>query len=98
MPTVSMSMTSFFIMGGGGSFYDKDRRPPIPERLLNLQLLEELLHRVCRLLQCGALLIGQLDLDDLLDAVAAELDRHAHVKIVEPVFALQVCGAGEDLP
>ena len=40
--------------------------------------------------------VGQLELDDLLDAAGAELDRHAHVEAVDPVLALEVGGAGQD--
>src|ERR1700756_1910905 len=65
--------------------------------LRNLQRVEQLLHRIGRLLQRGLLLGGQRDLDDLLDAVLAELHRYADVEIVEAVLAGEIGSAGEDL-
>ena len=61
--------------------------------LLELQLVDELAHRRRRLVEGGLLLGGELDLDDLLDARAAELDRHAHVKALGPVLAVEIGGA-----
>src|SRR5579862_1052099 len=40
--------------------------------------------------QRGALVIGEVELDDLLDALRAELHRHAHVQAVDAVLALEV--------
>ena len=37
----------------------------------------------------------EVELDDLLDAARAELDRDAHVEAVDPVLALEVRGARE---
>ena len=36
-----------------------------------------------------ALLLAEVELDDLLDAAGAELDRHAHVETVDAVLALE---------
>ena len=38
--------------------------------------------------------VGQLDLDDLGDTRAAQLDRHAHEQPVDAVLALQVAAQG----
>src|SRR5262245_37653759 len=46
-----------------------------------------------RLLEPRSLLLGEVDLDDLLDAARADLRRHAHVEAVDPVLALEVRGA-----
>src|SRR4026207_239114 len=64
---------------------------------LELQLLDELAYRRRRLVEGGLLLGGELDLDDLLDAGPAELDRHAHVEPLGPVLAVEIGGAGQDL-
>src|SRR5215469_14964615 len=46
----------------------------------------------------GRLLFGrELDLDDLLEALGAELARNADVEAVDTVLALEVGGAGENL-
>src|SRR5437868_2423685 len=84
MPTVSMSMTSFFI--GQECLSTTLRRC--------LQFLKQLSHRVSRVRQRRALVGRQLDLDDLLHPVAAELHRHPDVEIVEAVLAVEVRGAG----
>ena len=38
----------------------------------------------------------ELDLDDLLDPLLAQLHRHAHERVLHPVFALEKSGAGKD--
>src|SRR4051812_9921333 len=64
VPTVSISMTSFFMFGPEASS-------------LNLQRIEQLPHRVRRFLERGLLLLGERDLDDLFDAVSTEFHRDA---------------------
>src|SRR5260221_3745645 len=66
-------------------------------RSRRLQLVEQFLNRGRRLVERCLLVRRQGDVDDLFDAVAAELYRHADVEVLQPVFALQVRGAGEDL-
>src|ERR1035437_6242115 len=57
----------------------------------------QLLHRVGALLQGGLLFRGQLDLDDLLDAVRAQLAGHANEQAVDTVLAFEIGGARHDL-
>src|ERR1035441_5292788 len=57
----------------------------------------QFLHRVGALLQGGLLFRGQLDLDDLLDAVRAPLARYADEQPVDTVFAFEIGGARHDL-
>src|SRR4051795_11328368 len=83
VPTVSISMTSFFMFGPEGS-------------CLNFQRIEQLPHRVRRLLERSLLLLGERDLDDLLNPVAAELHGDADVEVVEAVLAGQIRGARKD--
>src|SRR5947199_987980 len=87
VPTVSMSMTSFFMSLNPilrRSAQDLRRRADCGSKTRNvlshswqlrgnLQRIEQLPNRVRRFLQRGAFLLSQRDLDDLLDAVAAEL-------------------------
>ena len=49
------------------------------------------------LLKRGLLVGGQLDLDDLLDAVGAQLHGHADEQVVDAVLALQEHRARHDL-
>ena len=42
------------------------------------------------------LLIGQVDLDDLLETTVTELTRHAEIETLVPVFTREVRGARED--
>src|SRR5580765_7123937 len=49
------------------------------------------------LLQRRILLRRELDLNDLLHAARAELDRHADEEVVDPVLPLQEDRAGHDL-
>ena len=48
-------------------------------------------------MQRRPLFVRQADLNDLLDTVLAQLYRHAHKQIVDPIFAFQKNGTGEDL-
>src|SRR5208283_4886386 len=57
----------------------------------------QLLHRRCALVQSGFLFRRQLDFDDLLDSLRAELHRHSNVEAVDAVLALQVRSARQDL-
>src|SRR3954453_19286874 len=84
VPTVSISMTSFFMFGPEASS-------------LNLQRIEQLPNRIGRFLERGAFVLRQRDLDDLLDPVSPELHRNADVEVVEAVLAGQIRGTGEDL-
>ena len=48
------------------------------------------------LLERLALVVGELELDDLLDPAGAELHRHADVEAVDPVLALEQRRARQD--
>ena len=48
----------------------------------------QLLHRCRALLQPGLLFRSQLDLDDLLNALRAQLHWHPDVESADPVLAL----------
>src|SRR3954449_2617252 len=41
------------------------------------------------------LVVRVVELDDLLDPVRAELHGDSHVEVVDPVLALEICGARE---
>ena len=56
---------------------------------------DHLAHSVGGLPQRFLLGVVQLDLEDLLDALSAELHGDAHVEAVDPVLALEVGGAGQ---
>src|SRR5581483_9488053 len=62
---------------------------------LSGQDADDVAHRVARRLQRVALVVGEIELDDLLDPARAELARHAHVEAVDAVLALEVRGARE---
>src|SRR6185369_17809515 len=64
---------------------------------LELQLVDQLAYRGGRLVEGGLFVGVELDLDDLLDAPAAELDRHTDVEPLGAVLAVQVGRAGQDL-
>src|SRR5213593_4169383 len=64
---------------------------------LEFELVDQLADGGRRLLEGGALLRGELDLDDLLDALPTELHGNAHVEPLHPVRAIQVGGARQDL-
>src|SRR5664279_5942498 len=57
----------------------------------------QLLHRVGALLQGGLLFWRQLDLDDLLNAVGAQLAGHANEQAVDTVLAFEIGRARHDL-
>src|SRR5690349_8193232 len=59
--------------------------------------LDQLLRVVGRPGERPLLVVGEADLDDLLDAAATDADRHADVETAEPVLALEVRGARQDL-
>src|ERR1700693_952004 len=40
---------------------------------------------------------GELDLDNLLDALGAEFYRHTHIKALDSVFPFEIGGAGKNL-
>src|ERR1017187_1849069 len=61
------------------------------------QQSDELLDGGGGLLESGGLFRGELELDDPLDAPGAEHDWHAHEDAVDPVLALEVRGARQDL-
>src|SRR5918992_3284206 len=67
------------------------------ETVLNADDVGEFLDRACGFLECRILFRRQLDLDDLLDAAGAQLDRHADEEIVDPVLPFEEHGAGDDL-
>src|SRR5262245_42286112 len=48
------------------------------------------------LLEHGLLFVGQADLDDLLDALAADDDGDAHVEVLVAVLAVEVGRGGEE--
>src|SRR5262245_63010892 len=52
-------------------------------------------HRVGRLLEHRPLGAVELDLDDALDALRAEHDRHADIEILHAVLAVEIGGAGQ---
>ena len=56
--------------------------------------VDQLSHRVGGAVQVGALLLGQVDLDDLLDTVLAELHRYTDEQPVDPVLALTQAAQG----
>src|SRR5262245_46687334 len=66
-------------------------------RMSDLELLGQLAHGRRGPVQSGRLLGRQCDLDDLLDSPAPELDRHPDEQPADPVLALQVGRAGQDL-
>src|ERR1700730_3830983 len=47
-----------------------------------------------RLVEGLAILAGKLDLDNALDALAADHDRHANIHVLHAVFAVEIGGAG----
>ena len=59
--------------------------------------IDKFLNGSSTLLEGRAFVVGEADLDYLLDAVFAEFDRDADEKIVDSVFAFEKNGAGQDL-
>lgn len=53
-----------------------------PKRLNASQSLNQLLNRTSRVLQLLGLVVGQVDLDDLLDAFGTDLHRYADEQAV----------------
>src|SRR5262245_17067489 len=72
-------------------------RPRSSGSALELELLDQLAHGSRRLLEGCVLLRREGDLDDLLDAPAAELHRHPDVEPLDPVLPGQVRRARQDL-
>src|SRR5678815_1299196 len=81
--------------------YDHPSPRPSPPRgegaRLEFQLVDQLADRGGRLVEGGLLVLLELDLDDLLHALAPELHRDAHVEPLRPVLPVQVGRAGQDL-
>src|SRR5215204_3467166 len=66
-------------------------------RASDLENVHELLNGRRAFLKRSAFVIRETDLDDLLDAVLAEFDRHADEEIVNAVFAFEEDCARQDL-
>src|SRR6478609_7403972 len=64
---------------------------------LNPDHLYQLRYGVCALLQGRLLVRREFDFDDLLQAVCAELARHADKEPLNAVLALKMDGTGQDL-
>jgi len=58
---------------------------------------DQLLDGVGRALKGGALIVGELELDDLLGALCSQLHRDADEETLDPVLALEPDGAGQNL-
>ncbi len=65
-------------------------------RLHQAQHADDFAHRVGGLLQPRLLLLGEVELDDLLDTARAQLHGDAHVEAVDPVLAFEQRRARED--
>src|SRR5436309_15485608 len=59
---------------------------------LELELVDQLAHGAGRLVERRLLLGRELDLDDLFDAAAPELDGHADVEPLHAILAVQEIG------
>src|SRR5258708_2484269 len=57
--------------------------------------IDQALHRADRLVEGFAVLAGQLDLDDALDALRADHDGHADIHVLHAVFAVEIGRAGQ---
>src|SRR5260370_3246542 len=66
-------------------------------RCLNTHDRDEFFDGVGGSLQCGALVVRQLELDDFLGAARPELDRHADEETADAVLAVQPDGTWENL-
>src|SRR5215813_4256377 len=53
-------------------------------------------HRLHRLVEHGTLGAVELNVDDALDALGTDHRRHADVKILHAVFAVEIGGARQD--
>src|ERR1700682_2288770 len=56
--------------------------------------IDQPLHRADRLVARLAVLAGQLDLDNALDALRSDHDGHADIHVLHPVFAVEIGGDG----
>src|SRR6202040_3398827 len=54
--------------------------------------LDQRFHRAHRLLEHAALGAVELDLDDALDALAADHHRHADIEVLDAIFAIEPGG------
>src|ERR1700761_1183719 len=71
--------------------------PPLAAEQVRRDLLagiDQPLDGTDRLVEGFAVLAGQLDLDDALDALAADHDGHADIHVLHAVLAVEVGGAG----
>src|SRR5215468_1266115 len=64
---------------------------------LNADHLRQFSYGVSAFLQRSLLFGGEFDLDDLFQALGSELARHADEEVLDPIFALKVDGARQDL-
>src|SRR5439155_10479397 len=83
---------------GGARFLLESRKQSLQaeawsREALRRQDADDLAHGFARALERLPLLVREVELDDLLDAAGAQLARHAHVKAVDAVFALEIGGA-----
>src|SRR6266849_5124588 len=64
---------------------------------LHVDHAHQFLHRCCALVQSRLFVSSQLDLDDLLDPLGAQLHRYADVEAVDAILSVKVGGAGQNL-
>src|SRR6185503_5451264 len=57
--------------------------------------LDQALHSRRRFFEHRALAAVELDLDDALDALGADHNRHADIEVLDAVFAIEPGGAGQ---
>src|SRR5258706_5128023 len=57
--------------------------------------IDQTLHRADRLVERFAVLAGQLDFDNALDALRSDHDGHADIHVLDAVFAVEIGGAGQ---
>src|SRR4051794_33782801 len=57
--------------------------------------VNQTLHCADRLVEGFAVLADELDLDDALDTLGADYDRHADIHFLHAVFAVQIGGRGQ---
>src|SRR5207249_1107372 len=71
-------------------------RPLSPSSMaLPAEHADDLAHGVGGRPQRCLLVVAEIELDDLLDSPCAELDGYPHVQAVDPIFAVEICRAGE---
>lgn len=63
----------------------------------DIQDIDKFLDGGGTLVESGAFIVGERYLDDLLDTVFAEFDRHADKEIADAVLAFEKDGTGQDL-